>query len=163
MRSIYPTVFVLAFGAMACAHKPKPYSFTTEQASDDVDLVVHTLVASGLQPATIDRKGGAVTTRWFDTGYRFRENDINSSIDQYTDIFLRHRITIERSSGKDSIRLETDVQRCSPTDSLVTATEVHGTCMPLAVLFPTQQKQIDQLGERLRRALAGSAPVASRM
>lgn len=163
MKSIHAAVLALACGTVACAHAPKPYTFTANQAGNDIDVVVQTLTASGLQPASIDRQHGAITTQWFDTGYRFRENDIASSVYEYTDIFLRHRISIQRANGKATVVLDTDVQRCSPTDSLVTATGVEGTCMPLAVLFPSQQKQIDKLGEKLRLALAGSSSDGARM
>jgi hypothetical protein len=164
MHPIHLTVLAIATAAAAgCAHAPQPFSFTAAQAPNDVDLVVRTLVANGLQPAAVDRASGTVTTRWFDTGYRFRTNYRGDSVAQYTDIYLRHKVSIRHANGKDTIVLDTDVQRCSPTDSLVTATGVRGTCLPLAVLFPTQQKQIDQLGERLRLALAGADSTGAKM
>jgi hypothetical protein len=97
-------------------------------------------------------------TRWFDTGYRFREvNAIDNGpyAEYYTDVFLRYRISLMKKDGQQTVVLETDVQRCAPTDSVVTSRGVDGTCLPMSVVFPTQQKQVDDLGSKLKLALAG--------
>jgi hypothetical protein len=43
----------------------------------------------------------------------------------------------------------------SPTDSVVTSRGVDGTCLPMTIVLPTQQKQVIDLGYKLRLALAG--------
>jgi hypothetical protein len=53
------------------------------------------------------------------------------------------------------VTLETDVQRCSPTDTVITANGLDGTCLPMSEVFPTQQKQVEDLGSKLKLALAG--------
>ncbi len=145
----------LALGIAACAHQPKPYVFDSEQATNDIDIVVKTLRESGLQPAQIDSVRGSVITYWFDTGYRFRESDILEPIQYPTNIFLRYRVGLRRDREKETIVLDTDVQRCAPLDSTITRDGVSGSCYPMTVLFPTQQRQVDALGERLRQALGG--------
>jgi hypothetical protein len=147
----------------ACAHSPKPYAFTAAQTGDDVDIVVRTLAATGLKPAQIDRQRGTVTTQWFDTGYRFREIDDFRELDYDTDIFLRYRIAIQRAGAQETVVLETDVQRCSPTDSYVTNAGVTGSCQPMAFVFPTQQRQLEALGEKLRLELGQPDRAPNRM
>jgi hypothetical protein len=151
---------VLAPSLAACAHAPRSYTFSAAQSANDLDVVVQTLKANGLVPAQVNRQSGTVATQWFDTGYRFREIDDFTHIRYYTDVFLRYRVAINRTAGKEAIVLSTDVQRCAPADSYVTNAGVVGTCQPMTILFPTQQKQADALGEKLRLALGGS-PAAS--
>ena len=163
MKPIQATALILTLGAAACAHAPKPYSFTATQAANDVDVVVRTLQANGLKPSQIDRRAGTITTQWFDTGYQFRESDEFHNLDFSTDIFLRYRVSIQRADGKDTIVLDTDVQRCSPTDSYATNDGVNGYCQPMKVLFPTQQRQVEELADKLRVALGSSDPTSARM
>jgi hypothetical protein len=155
MNVAHPGPVFLALGIAACAHEPKPYVFDSEPAANDIDIVVKTLQESGLRPAQIDRNRGSVITYWFDTGYHFRETDILEPIQYPTDIFLRYRIGLRRDGEKETVVLDTDVQRCAPLDSSITRRGVSGSCYPMTVLFPTQQRQADALGERLRRALRG--------
>ena len=163
MKPIQATALMFTLGAVACGHAPTPYSFTATQAANDIDVVVRTLQANGLKPAQIDRQLGTVTTLWFDTGYQFRESDEFHNLDYFTDIFLRYRVSIQHEGGKDTVVLDTDVQLCSPTDSYVTIAGVNGSCQPMKILFPTQQKQVEELGNKLRLALAGSEGGAARM
>jgi hypothetical protein len=156
MKSSYLGPLFGAVGLAACAHAPKPYTFVANPTGQDVDVVVQTLQASGLKPAAIDRNQGMVTTYWFDTGYQFRETDIRDSVQYPTNIFLRYRISLKRDGGKETVVLDTDVQRCAPLDVTVTAPGVTGSCEPMTSLFPTQQKQAEALGEKLRQALHGA-------
>jgi hypothetical protein len=159
MKSIHVTAFVLTLGAASCAHAPQPYTFTAQRAPDDIDVVVRTLEANGLVPASIERASGTVTTRWFDTGYRFREIDDFRDSDYETNIYLRYHVTLLRDGDKDTVMLHADVQRCSPDDSYVIPAGVVGSCQPMSIVFPTQQKQVDALGDRLRLALASRRAV----
>lgn len=156
MKSLYATAIVLALATSACAHAPRPYSFTAAAASDDLDVVARTLEANGQKIAQVDQAQGTITTYWFDTGYRFREADdfANHDRDLYTDIFLRYRVRVQKDGGQESVVVATDVQRCSPLDSHVTAAGVTGTCQPLDKIFPSQQEQANALGNKLRQALA---------
>jgi hypothetical protein len=163
MKRTQLAMLTLGLGFAACAHAPKPYSFTAEQATNDVDVVVRTLVANGMKVTEVDRKAGKITTQWFDTGYKFRDSNDYSDDSYQTDIFLRYQVRIEPAGGKENIVLNTDVQRCAPADSVVTSTGVQGTCLPMSVVFPTQQKQAEELGERLRVALAGATDQPGRM
>jgi hypothetical protein len=159
MKRIYPFAITVALAGVACAHSPKPYSFTLEQPRNAVNLVVQTLAANGFKDVAVDPAKNTVTTRWFDTGYRFREiNAIDNSPypEYYTDVFLRYRISLMDKNGKQTVTLDTDVQRCSPTDAVVTSGGVDGSCLPMSILFPTQQKQVEDLGSKLKLALAGS-------
>ena len=159
MKRIYPVTIAVALAGVACAHTPKPYTFTYEQPRDAVDVVVKTLAANGFKDVAVDPAKNTVLTRWFDTGYRFREvNEIDNGPyrEYYTDVFLRYKISLMNKNGQRTVVLETDVQRCAPTDSVVTSRGVDGTCLPMSVVFPTQQKQVDDLGHKLRQALAGS-------
>jgi hypothetical protein len=159
MKRIYPVAIAVALAGVACAHAPQPYSFTFEQPKNAVDVVVHTLAANGFKNVAVDPTKGTVTTRWFDTGYRFREIgevDNGPFREYYTDIFLRYRISLMKSDGQQTVMLETDVQRCAPTDSVITSSGVDGSCLPMSIVFPTQQKQVDDLGFKLKLALAGS-------
>ena len=158
MKCIYPIAIAVALSSVACAHAPKPYTFTLEQPSNPVDVVVHTLAANGFKEVAVDPAKSTVTTRWFDTGYRFREiGEIDNGPyrEYYTDVFLRYRISLMNNNGQQTLVLDTDVQRCAPTDSVVTSQGVNGSCLPMTVVFPTQQKQVDDLGSKLKRALAG--------
>jgi hypothetical protein len=148
--------FALALGLAACAHAPERYAFTSSQTPNDLDVVVRTLKSNGLKPAQIDRKLGTVTTYWFDTGYHFRETDLLDPIQYPTNIFLRYRVTVRPDSGKATVVLDTDVQRCAPLDVTVTASGVSGSCEPMTVLFSAQQKQTEALGEKLKQALRGA-------
>jgi hypothetical protein len=106
----------------------------------------------------VDPAKNTVTTSWFDTGYRFREvNEIDNGPyrEYYTDVFLRYRVSLMNKNGQQTVQLETDVQRCSPTDSVITAKGVDGSCLPMTFVFPTQQNQVDELGTKLKLALAG--------
>jgi hypothetical protein len=164
--SMKPTAIatvLLTLGLGACAHAPQPYSFTVGQTGNDIDVVVHTLEANGLKPAQVDRQHATVTTLWFDTGYPFREIDDFEHLHYYTDVFLRYHVSLKREGGKDTVVLAADVQRCAPEDSYVTAAGVTGSCQPMTILFPTQQKQMEALGDKLRTALAGSTTVAARL
>jgi len=159
MKRIYPIAVVVALTSVACAHPPKPYTFTLEQPRSPVGVVVQTLATNGFKNVAVDSAKNTVTTRWFDTGYRFREiNDIDNGPkrEYYTDVFLRYRISLINENGHEKVTLETDVQRCAPTDSVITSQGVDGSCLPMTVVFPTQQKQVDDLGSKLKRALAGN-------
>ena len=158
MKCIYPIAIAVALTGVACAHSPKPYTFTLEQPSNPVDVVVHTLAANGFKEVAVDPAKSTVTTRWFDTGYRFREiGEIDNGPyrEYYTDVFLRYRISLMNNNGQQTLVLDTDVQRCSPTDSVITSKGVVGSCLPMTGMFPAQQKQVDDLGSKLKRALAG--------
>jgi hypothetical protein len=50
-------------------------------------------------------------------------------------------------NGKETVVLET---------SVITSRGVDGSCLPMSVVFPTQQKQVDDLGSKLKLALAGN-------
>ena len=156
MKAAYVRPLLLTFALAACAHAPKPYTFSSKQAVGDVDVVVRTLQESGLRPAQIDRNLGIVTTYWFDTGYPFRETNIRETIQYPTNVFLRYRINLRREGGKETVVLDIDAQRCASLDSTVTVSGVTGTCEPMTSLFPTQQKQAEALGEKLRQALHGT-------
>jgi hypothetical protein len=158
MRFTYPAALAFALAGSACAHPPKPYTFTLDQPKDAVDIVVRALAANGLNPAVVDRSNGTITTRWTDTGYRFRDiGDIDngSHVEYDTNVFLRYKVSLTGSNGQQTVTLDTDVQRCSPTDSVITAAGVNGSCLPMTIVFPTQQKQVDDLGAKLKLALAG--------
>jgi hypothetical protein len=159
MKRIYPIAILVALTGVACAHSPKPYTFTLEQPSPPLDAVVKTLAANGFKQVAVDAAKSTITTRWFDTGYRFREiSDVDNGPkrEYYTDIFLRYRISLLNENGHEKVTLETDVQRCSPTDSVITSQGVSGSCLPMTIVFPTQQKEVDDLGSKLKLALAGS-------
>jgi hypothetical protein len=158
MRFTYPAALAIALVGSACAHAPKPYTFTLEQPRDAVDVVVRTLAANGLKPAGVDRAKGTITTRWTDTGYRFRDiGDIDNGphVEYDTNVFLRYKVSLAGTNGQQTVTLDTDVQRCSPTDSVITDTGVSGSCLPMTIVFPTQQKQVEELGSKLKLALAG--------
>jgi hypothetical protein len=149
-------VLILTLGLGACAHAPEPYSFSAAQAPNDLDVVARTLKANGYKLASVDPAQATITTYWFDTGYQFREVDSFADRDRdlNTDIFLRYHVRIERNGKQDHVVIATDVQRCSPLDAQVTAAGVTGTCQPLDKVFPTQQHQVNALGDKLRQALA---------
>jgi hypothetical protein len=158
MKHVYPLAIAVALSSVACAHPPKPYSFTLEQPRSSTDVVVRILAANGFKDVEVDPAKNIITTRWFDTGYRFRDiSDIDNGPkrDYYTDVFLRYRISLMNKDAQQMLVLETDVQRCSPTDSVITASGVEGSCLPMSAVFPTQQKQVDDLGSKLKLALAG--------
>jgi len=158
MKHIYPLTIVVALAGVACAHTPKPYTFNYEQPRDAVDVLVKALAANGFKEVAVDPAKNTILTRWFDTGYRFREvNEIDNGPyrEYYTDVFLRYRISLMNNNGQRMVVLETDVQRCAPTDSVITSRGVDGTCLPMSIVFPTQQKQVDELGSKLKLALAG--------
>jgi hypothetical protein len=158
MKLIHATAFALALIGSACAHTPQPYTFTLEQPRDAIDVVVRTLAANGLKPNVVDRAKGFITTQWFDTGYRFREiNDIDNGpkVEYDTNVFLRYKVLFTAASGRQTVTVDTEVKRCSPTDSIITAAGVSGSCLPMTSIFPTQQKQVEDLGLKLRLALAG--------
>jgi hypothetical protein len=155
MKPSHFSPLFLTIGLSACAHAPKPYTFAAEPAGNDVDVVIQTLQSSGLKPAAIDRKQGMVTTHWFDTGDQFHETDIRDSVEYPTDIFLRYRISLKREAGKETVVLDADVKSCANLDVTVTPLDVLGSCESMTTLFPSQQKQIDALGEKLREALRG--------
>jgi hypothetical protein len=158
MKPIYPFAIALVLAGSACAHRPQSDSFTVAQSRNAVDVLLQTLAANGLKAVTVDRAHGTITTQWFDAGYRFRAtNAINDGPTRKydTDIFLRYRVSLVSQNGQQTVRLDTDVQRCSPSDSVITSKGVVGTCLPLGVLFPTQQKQADELGTKLKVALVG--------
>jgi hypothetical protein len=158
MKRVYPIAIAVALSSFACAHPPKSYSFALEQPREAIDVVVKTFASNGLKDVAVDRSKGTITTRWFDTGYRFREiGDVDNGPhrEYYTDVFLRYRVLLASVNGQETVTLATDVQRCSPIDSLITATGVDGSCLPMRALFPTQQKQVDELGSKLKLALEG--------
>jgi hypothetical protein len=163
MQLANATALILALGISACAHSPRPYSFAVNRSSNELDVIARTLEADGLKPTKIDREAGMVTSPWFDTGYRFREIDDFRELDYETSIFLRYHISLRREGGKDAVLLATDVQRCAPADSYVTPAGVVGSCQPMRTIFPTQQKQVNALGEKLRGALAASEGSSARM
>ncbi len=158
MKRIYPIAIVVALTGVACAHSPKPYTFTLEQPRNPVDVVVQTLAANGFKDVAVDSAKNTVTTRWFDTGYRFREiSDIDNGPkrEYYADVFLRYRMSLVDENGHEKVTLETDVQRCAPTDSVITSQGVDGSCLHMTVVFPTQQREVEELGSKLKLALAG--------
>ena len=138
-----------------CAHAPQSYTFTASGPRDGaINAVAATLKKQGIEPGVIDYRAGTITSRWFDTGYRFREIDDNRPLNYYTDIFLRHHILVSESSGTLNVAVKTDVQRCAPLDAVITATEVEGSCQPMDFLFPTQQREIERLGKQLQEAVS---------
>jgi hypothetical protein len=91
-----------ALSSVTCAHAPKPYTFAYEQPRNAVDVVVKTLAANGFKDVAVDPAKNTVMTRWFDTGYRFREvNEIDNGPyrEYYTDVFLRYRISLMKKGG----------------------------------------------------------------
>jgi hypothetical protein len=154
MKSIHWLAVILALGGSACAHDPAPYQFSIGQTKNPIDVMVRTLAANGLKAEVVDRAGGDIVTRWFDTGYRFREIDDFRPETYYTDIFLRYHVHLATVNGQQQVTLSADVQRCAPTDSIITSRGVEGSCQALSKIFPTQQKQEDELGAKLKLALA---------
>jgi len=151
--------FVLACASalVSCAHGARDQTFSVApgvSSGQALDRVLQALAQKKLTAGRVDRAAGTVVTRWFDTGYRFREIDDNQPVDYYTDIFLRHRISLVNVEGKLDVSVSTDVQRCAPLDAVITATEVQGSCRPMNVIFPTQQQAIDRLVEELRKAVS---------
>jgi hypothetical protein len=157
MKRIYPIAIAVALSVVACAQTPKPYTFTLEQLQNPVNVVVQTLAANGFKEVAVDAAMGTITTQWFDTGYRFRAtSDINNGPTRkyYTDVYLRYRISLADKNGQQTVTLETDVQRCSPSDSLISSKGVEGTCLPMTDVFPAQQNHVDELGTKLKLAMA---------
>jgi hypothetical protein len=153
LRAVLTASFVAALAG--CGHGPQAYAFTAiAPRSQAIDAVAMTLKKHGLNPEIIDHQRGTVTTAWFDSGYRFRETDDNRPLNFYTDIFLRHRVSVVDAHGILNMALKTDVQRCAPLDALVTATEVQGSCQPMDFLFPTQRREIEKLGKQLQEAVS---------
>jgi hypothetical protein len=160
MTRIYVLITALALGGVACAHQPRSYSFAVNQPKEAIDVLVKTLASNGLSKVDVDRDKGTVTTRWFDTGYKFRElseTDDGPNREYSTDVFLRYRISVGQQAGRQTVTLQTDVQRCSPLDAVITPTGVEGSCVPMSVLLPSHQKQSDALGAKLQSALNGDA------
>ena len=138
-----------------CAHRPQSHTFAASGPCDGaINAVAATLKKRGIEPGIIDYRAGTITSRWFDTGYRFREIDDNRPLNFYTDIFLRHHISVKESAGNLKVAVTTDVQRCAPLDAVITATEVEGSCQPMDFLFPTQQREIERLGKQLQEAVS---------
>ena len=97
-RTICTTSLMVAL--CGCAHAPQSYTFTASGPHDGaMNAVAATLKKQGIEPGVIDYRAGTITSRWFDTGYRFREIDDNRPLNFYTDIFLRHHISVSESSG----------------------------------------------------------------
>ena len=97
-RTICTTSLMVAL--CGCAHAPQSYTFTASGSRDGaINAVAATLKKQGIEPGLIDYRAGTITSRWFDTGYRFREIDNNRPLNFYTDIFLRHHISVSESSG----------------------------------------------------------------
>ena len=160
MKRGYPIAIAIsvALSGLACAHPPKSYSFTLAQPKDAMDVVLRTLATNGFKDVAVDSAKSTVITQWFDTGYRYRAtSEINNGPVRkyYTDVFLRYRISVLDKHGQQTVTLETDVQRCAPTDSVITAQGVDGTCLPMTEVFPTQQDQVDDMGNKLKLALSG--------
>lgn len=153
------TSLALTLAGVGCAHQPRPYSFTVGERKEAIDVVVKTLASNGLSNVDVDRSNGIVTTRWFDTGYRFREiSEVdNGPLREYpTNVFLRYRVSVGQQAGQQTVTLQTDAQRCSPVDAIVTSKGVEGSCVPMSVLMPSHQKEADELGAKLRAALSGA-------
>ena len=109
-----------------CAHAPQSYTFAASGPRDGaINAVAVTLKKQGIEPGVIDYRAGTITSRWFDTGYRFREIDDNRPLNYYTDIFLRHHILVSESSGTLNVAVKTDIQRCAPLDAVITAFQRH--------------------------------------
>lgn len=155
MKTYQLAIATFMLGSIACAHPPRPYRFSMADHRDDLDAVVQTLQKNGLEADIVDRQHRTVTTRWKDTGYRFREVDDGRDLERETDIFLRYRVSLASSATGATVTLEGDVQRCSPLDAVVVTDAVRGVCEPMTVLPPSQQEQLDQLGANLRATLAG--------
>ena len=138
-----------------CAQAPQSYTFAASGPRDGaINAVAVTLKKQGIEPGVIDYRAGTITSRWFDTGYRFREIDDNRPLNFYTDIFLRHHISVSESSGTLNVAVKTDIQRCAPLDAVITTTDVEGSCQPMDFLFPTQQREIERLGKQLQEAVS---------
>lgn len=150
-------VLVLSGALVSCAHSVQDRTFSVtsgDSPNQALDRVLETLADEKLAAGRVDRAAGTVVTRWFDTGYRFREIDDNQPVDYYTDVFLRHHISLVNVGGKLDVSVSTDVQRCAPLDAVITATDVQGSCRPMNGIFPTQQQAIDRLVEELRKAVS---------
>ena len=154
MRQFKLSALLPALSVMACAHASQAYNFTVPESPKAMDVVLSVLATHGLRPDSVDRQQGNITTQWFDTGYRFREIDDGRNLQYSTNVFLRYRIHLKATRGEETVVLETDVQRCAPRDAVVLSTGVAGSCEPMDFIFPTQQKQIDQLGSELEKALS---------
>ncbi len=145
----------LAGALCGCAHAPQSYTLAASgPCGGAINAVAATLKKQGIEPGVIDYRAGTITSRWFDTGYRFREIDDNRPLNYYTDIFLRHHISVKESAVGLNVAVRTDVQRCAPLDAVITATEVEGSCQPMDFLFPTQQREIERLGKQLQEAVS---------
>lgn len=152
-RTVCTTSLVAAI--CGCAHALQSYTFAASGPCDGaIDAVAATLKKQGIEPGSIDYRAGTITSRWFDTGYRFREIDDNRPLNFYTDIFLRHHISVKESGGNLKVAVTTDVKRCAPLDAIITATGVEGSCQPMDFLFPTQQRKIERLGQQLQEAVS---------
>jgi len=141
--------------ATACSHPQRPYVFNGAKGPDrTTQVLVDALTAEGLRPAFVDKAAGVIVTTCVDTGYRFHEeapfND--NAIDLERTVLRRYHVAVvPDSTGATSVRLQSETQRCTPE---VTVRNEHllGDCKDVNQFFPALQRDMDELGQKLRQA-----------
>jgi len=150
-------LLLCAFASAACnpAQTQRPYQFTAAaQPEDPIQALTRILVANGQTPVQGDPQAGIIQTRWENTGFGY--GFIHSAP---ASIWRRYSVTVARREGSADVTVRADTQRCVEGASTLDGINILGDCTTQFAegLVPAHQRQLDELGARLRSAL-GSAP-----
>jgi len=147
--SIVPFALILA--ACSFTQPQTPYRFTVAPAEGEpVDVVARHLASEGHSPANVDKELGIVQTQWQDTGFGYGfVNGVGATI------VRRFTVTIARTANGSDIVLRADQQRCQRGNFIIDDTGVRGTCVAMDEVVERGQKEIDELGARLRTVMSG--------
>jgi hypothetical protein len=131
---------------------PRPLQFTFAAGSEDPMVAVATaLTGNGFEPASTDREGGVIATRWEDTGA-----PAGRLKGQAATIVRRFTATVTKGASSVQVALRIEAQRCAKDGFSIGRHAVHGACEALDGLPPPQQEELDRMGASLQQALAAA-------
>ena len=143
-------VLVVVGAVAACTQAQKPYTFVAPNApTDAVEITARTLAQSGHEPARVDAATGIVMTKWEDTGfgYGFVQG-------QEATIVRRFTVTLAKRAAGMEVIVRQDGKRCQKGGFTLGDVDVRGPCEAMNEVVDRHQKDVDDLGARLRQALA---------
>jgi hypothetical protein len=157
-------ILSVAFLTTACAHSARPVRFTESVSATAAKDVIARAVLGAVRLPEADRQQGTITTPWADTGDRFPAPDSDNAIavDRQTIVVRRYHIRVAPQDGATSVQINVEAKRCEPGFE-VAGENILGRCEDLTRIFPKLQRDLDDLGARLRSLVANpAAPRASR-
>lgn len=153
MNHVLPLAVVLvALVAAGCAQPQRPFRFGLSQGVDaPINAVAGALASEGYPPVEVDRQTGVISTQWQDTGFLY------GYVDQVaTTVVRRWLVVVSTSGSRPEVTLRMDAKNCVPGGFSIGDLDFR-RCVQMEGMVEAHQRELDELGRKLERALGTSA------